>query len=344
MEPKKKITFDDIAKYTNFSKTTISRYFNDPDSLAEESQRIISDALVKLNYKENKVARILANGQTEFIGIIVPELYHRFFSEVLNRILSTYETYGYKFLVFVGDRNEESERRYIRELLAYQIEGLIVLSHTISSRELARLQIPMATIEREDRYVCSVNTDNYTGGRLAAGLLASHGCGVPIHINAPTDPHIPAYRRITGFQDFCRERGLEHELLFRDVDRSHEGDQAILREIVDDLEERYRGKRKGIFLSNDILASTLLNLLFRRYGRLPDDYKIVGFDDSPTSREAIIPLSSVGQQVDRLAHEAVGLVVDQIKARKEGRPLSKTPVHKVIDPVLVRRESTEGER
>ena len=118
MEPKKKITFDDIAKYTNFSKTTISRYFNDPDSLAEESQRIISEALVKLNYKENKVARILANGQTEFIGIIVPELYHRFFSEVLNRILSTYETYGYKFLVFVGDRNEEGERRYIRGLMA----------------------------------------------------------------------------------------------------------------------------------------------------------------------------------------------------------------------------------
>ena len=73
MEPKKKITFDDIARYTNFSKTTISRYFNNPDSLAPESQRIISDALEKLHYKENKVARILANGQTEFIGIILPE-------------------------------------------------------------------------------------------------------------------------------------------------------------------------------------------------------------------------------------------------------------------------------
>ena len=96
---------------------------------------------------------------------------------------------------------------------------------------------------------------------MAAGLLASHDCDVLIHINSPTDPHIPAYGRITGFQDFCRERDLEHELFFRDVDRSHEGDQAILREIVDDLEERYRGKRKGIFLSNDILASTLLNLL-----------------------------------------------------------------------------------
>ena len=50
---KKNVTFDDIAKYTNFSKTTISRYFNNPDSLTLENQQIIADALEVLNYKEN---------------------------------------------------------------------------------------------------------------------------------------------------------------------------------------------------------------------------------------------------------------------------------------------------
>ena len=62
---KKNITFSDIAKYTGFSKTTISRYFNNPDSLTLENQQIIATALEKLNYKENKVARILANGKTD---------------------------------------------------------------------------------------------------------------------------------------------------------------------------------------------------------------------------------------------------------------------------------------
>ena len=64
---KKKITFNDIAKKTNFSKTTISRYFNNPDSLTEESKKKIENALVELDYKENKVARSLANGKTEMI-------------------------------------------------------------------------------------------------------------------------------------------------------------------------------------------------------------------------------------------------------------------------------------
>lgn len=92
MAQKKNVTFSDIAEYTHFSKTTISRYFNNPDSLTLENQAIISDALVKLNYKENKVARILANGKTEFIGIIIPSLYLHYYSVVLNQILSTYET------------------------------------------------------------------------------------------------------------------------------------------------------------------------------------------------------------------------------------------------------------
>ena len=59
MARKKNVTFNDIAQYTHFSKTTISRYFNNPDSLTPENQQIISDALDKLNYKENKVAKIL---------------------------------------------------------------------------------------------------------------------------------------------------------------------------------------------------------------------------------------------------------------------------------------------
>ena len=111
---KKKVTFDDIAKYTGFSKTTISRYFNFPDSLTLDNQEIISNALIDLDYKENKVARILANGKTEFIGVIIPNLLNHYYSEMLNRILQTYGDFGYKFLVFLGNEQEETERKYIQ--------------------------------------------------------------------------------------------------------------------------------------------------------------------------------------------------------------------------------------
>ena len=55
--------------------------------------------------------------------------------------------------------------------MAYKIEGLIVLSNTISSEELASYKLPVVTIERECDHVCSVSTDNYLGGVQATSLL-----------------------------------------------------------------------------------------------------------------------------------------------------------------------------
>ncbi|MBN2947341.1 MAG: LacI family DNA-binding transcriptional regulator [Blautia sp.] len=338
---KKNITFSDIAKYTGFSKTTISRYFNNPDSLTLENQQIIADALEKLNYKENKVARILANGKTEFIGVIIPNLYMHYYSEVLNQILKTYETFGYKFLVFTGDDQETNERKYIQELLSYKIEGMIILSHTIPSRELASYNIPIVTIEREDQYVSSVNTDNYMGGVQATSLLAKIGADVLIHINAEFSSQIPSYGRIKGFTDICKEYKIPHELILTDTGHSYEETSQILKNLIEDIDIRYTGKTKGIFLPNDTFANIVLHHLIRRYGKLPDDYKLIGFDDSPVSREAIVPISTVGQQIDKIAAAAMEILNVQIKESHKRKPaLSSEPVHQIIPPVLIHRETT----
>ena len=75
---------------------------------------------------------------------------------------------------------------------------------------------------------------------------------------------------------------------------------------------------------------------------MPDDYLLVGFDDSPISREAVLSISTVGQQIDKLAYEAVDLLVGQMNERKKRRPVPlKEPVHKIIPPILYRRETTE---
>ena len=338
---KKNVTFDDIAKYTGFSKTTVSRYFNNPDSLTLKNQQIIANALVALDYKENKVARILANGNTEFIGVIVPNLYLHYYSEMLNRILSTYEEYGYKFLVFVGDENKNIERQYISELLAYKIEGMIILSHTISSKELASYNIPIVTIEREDEYVCSVNTDNYMGAVQAASLLIKSGCDILLHVNTPVPENVPAYGRIKGFEDICSEHNVVHDVILTRLGNTFEENKEKLTQLVDEIEDKYPNKKKGIFMSNDTHANILLNILIRKYGTLPDNYSIVGFDNSPVSSEAVIPMSTIGQQSEVIADEAMKLLVMQMNERKKRKPVPlKEPIHKIVTPILIRRETT----
>ena len=337
----KKVTFADIAKYTGFSKTTISRYFNDPDSLTLENQQKIAEALEALDYKENKVGRILASGRTEFVGIIIPNLYMHYYSEMLNQILATYETYGYKFLVFAGNEKADIERKYIEELMSYNIEGMIVLSPTIPSEELASYNVPVVGIEREDRYISSVNTDNYMGGVQAASLLRKSDCDILIHVNGNIPDTAPASGRIKGFVDVCEEYDVPYELILTHLGNTFEENRNKIEEIVALLEKKYPDRKKGIFMPNDTHANVLLNFLFQKYGKLPETYQIIGFDNSPISREAVIPTSTVGQQISLIANEAMKILSAQMEERKKRRPSPlKEPVHKVIPPILIRRETT----
>ena len=338
----KKVTFDDIAKYTDFSKTTISRYFNYPDSLTPENREKIAKALEELNYRENKLAKVLANGKSEFVGIIVPNLYMHYYSEMLSQILSTYEKYGYKFLVFTGTDRKESERKYLKELLAYKIEGMIILSHTIPSKELASYNIPIVTIEREDKYVSSVNTDNYMGAVQATSLLIKNDCDVLIHINSDVPHDVPSYGRIKGFLDICEEKNINHELILTDLGDSYKENYECLFPILQDIKKKYPNMKKGLFMSNDTHANVLLNIIVREYGNLPEEFRIVGFDNSPIASEAIIPITTVGQQLEKIAAEAMKVLVSQIEEQKKTKPsLQREILHKKVVPILIRRDTTD---
>lgn len=339
---RKKVTFADIAKYTNFSKTTISRYFNNPDSLTLENQEKIAKALEELGYQKNKLAKVLANGKSEFVGIIIPNLYFHYYSEMLNKILASYEEYNYKFLVFIGNHKKEVERKYIQELLAYKIEGLIVLSNTISSEELKSYNIPVVTIEREAKYVCSVDTDNYTGAAEATDLLIKNNCDVLIHINNIFPDYVPSYDRIRAFVDVCDNNNAKYELIRENFGYNYESVFAKMQNIFNEIDEKYLGKKKGIFLSNDTYANIFLNLVIQKYGNLPEHYRIVGFDNSPIASEAVVPITTIAQQIDKIANTAMDLLVLQMNEMKKRRPTPlKEPIHKQITPILIKRNTTD---
>ena len=163
---------------------------------------------------------------------------------MLNQILNTYKTFGYKFLVFMSKGNATTEREYIQELLAYKIEGMIVLSHAIPSSELASYNIPIVAIEREDQYINSVNTDNYMGAVQATSLLSKNNCDILVHINSVFTKDIPAYGRIQGFEDTCRENGIRHELILRDLGHSAQEIHEIMSGIYKDIKRKYPNQKK----------------------------------------------------------------------------------------------------
>ena len=225
--------------------------------------------------------------------------------------------------------------------MAYQIEGLIVLSHTLSSEKLASYQIPVIAIEREAEHICGVTSDNYMGALQAATLLIRDKCDVLIHVNADVPKSIPAYDRIRAFEDTCQEYHVPYELNLNVIGDSYQDIFAQMKHIFSDIDEKYPDKKKGIFLANDTYANMFLNLIFQKYGCFPDSYELVGFDNSPIASEAILPITTVGQQIDLIAKTAIELLVQQMEERKKRRPVSLSkPIHKQITPVLIRRDTT----
>ncbi len=335
---KKNVTFSDIAKYTNFSKTTISRYFNNPSTLTEDSIKKIEKALVDLNYTENKVARSLANGRTEIIGIIIPNLFLHYYSQVLNNLIYTYSRYNYKFIVFLGNSNPEEEIKYIKELMAYKIEGLIMLSHSVDSMTLKELNIPIVSIEREDEFISSVNSDNYGGAVKATDLLIKNNCDILIHINSNVNKNIPSYKRIKGFKEICEKNNKNYKLYFSDLGNSFDETYNELYKIYKDINEKYTHQKKGIFLSNDTHANIFLNILIKNKKIIPDEYEIIGFDNSPISREAILPITTVGQNIEKISDCAIKSLLRQIHFKNNNK--SSLLEHYTIDTDLIIRETT----
>ena len=166
------------------------------------------------------------------------------------------------------------------------------------------------------------------------------------HVNGDLNEDIPAFGRIKGFREFCESSGIEHRVILTDLGNNFEENYDGILRLYNELEETYPDKNVGVFMPNDTHANILLNIIFRQYGRLPEKYCIFGFDNSPISREAIIPISTIGQQVGVMADAAMELLMMQINERRKRKPTQITEsIHKIITPILINRETTHlGQR
>lgn len=339
---KQNTTYGDIASYTNLSKMTISRYFNQPDSLADETKEKIEEALKKFNYTENKFAKALSSGKSGIIGMITPTFFYNFYTALIDAFIRIYPKSPYKFLVFTSDNSAEMERSFLTELLSYRIEGLIILSHTLSSGELSKYPFPVIGIERESKYISSVDTDNVSGTKQAVKRLLQDGCEVLVHINIATAPSLPAYARIEIFEQVADQAGIPHQCfmipddIHTDVCKLYD----CFGEICQTLHKKFPHKRIGVFVCNDTMAHLFLNSALTNGFLVPQQLEIIGFDNSPVSEQAILPITTVGQNVNRIVSQTVRLLDQQLEEKKKLSGDALLQKHLVIKPKLLLRKTT----
>ena len=191
-----------------------------------------------------------------------------------------------------------------------------MLSHTLSSEKLVYTTFSIVAIERESMHISWCHLRQLYG--CASGHISfnTDKCDILIHINVDVPKYVPAYDRIRAFEDTCTEHNIPYELSLNVSGDSYNDLFSQMKVIFNNIDEKYPDKKKGVFLANDTYANMFLNLVIQKYGCLPDSYEIVGFDNSPIANEAIIPITTIGQQIDVIARTAMDFLVRQMDNRK----------------------------
>ncbi|MDY5930808.1 MAG: LacI family DNA-binding transcriptional regulator [Candidatus Ornithospirochaeta sp.] len=323
-------TIKDVSRETGLSIGTVSRVFNNRGYISQETRDKVEAAVRKLDYHPNALARSLSKSSSSIIGVILPHIAHPFFSDLLSFIENATRERGYSLMVFVTKGEEESERKMISRCRENRVCGLILCSGRFSTKKIEGNEFPVVAIERNPEGASfAIECDNRQGGRLAAQELIERGCRRIVSLAGIQGRKMPADERSIGFEEVCREHGVAFECLTYPPERYDRLDYTAFIDRI--LEER--PDTDGIFASSDIIASQVLQVAASKGLRVPEDLKVVGFDDSLIASYTTPPLTTIHQPIREIAELAVSTLIS-LKEKKSASGCT------IMNVSLVRRGTT----
>ena len=174
-----KVTSLEVAALAGVSQSAVSRVFTPGSSVSRKTQEKVLAAAEQLGYRPNVLARSLKSGKSRIIGLVVAYLENYFYPEMVERLSNELQKVGYHVLIFLAPVGSVNVDQVVRELMDYQVDGIVMASVALSSDLAARCAatgIPVVLFNRaHDANLSAVTSDNVAGGRALADYLCSLG-------------------------------------------------------------------------------------------------------------------------------------------------------------------------
>jgi len=326
----KVVTLDLVAKEAGVSPATVSRILNGTAVVSPARKKAVDDAIAKLGFVPNPVARGLAGGRTFSIGVITQTLDSPFYGSTLRGIEEKLLPLGYSPLFVSGQWNADVEARCMEVLRSRRVDGIIVLTGRLTDKSLKNYakHLPIVVTGRtlEAPRLVALNYDNVEGARLATQKLIDLGHRQIAFIGG--DPQHPdAIERLMGYRKALKDAHIPFDETLTAEGGFYEagGMQAVLQLLAT------RKRFTAIFAANDQMAVGAALGLSRHSLRVPEDVSLIGYDDLASSMYANPPLSSVHQSAYELGEIAADVMLQMLGG--------KEPVFELPPPRLVLRES-----
>src|SRR4249919_2979123 len=207
-------TMKRIAGELGVSITTVSKVLNNREDIGHATRARVLAKVAELGYQPNAVARSLTLRRTHTLGVVIPDLMHSFFVEIVAGLETVASARGYGLLLCSSNEDPVKERAEIDLLRQRQVDGIILASVNASGntdllQRLGPLGIGLVMIDRDDHPIVKcdrVLTDDAEVGRLAATHLVEQGRKAIAHIMGP--PIVHAKRRAEGYKAALKALGV----------------------------------------------------------------------------------------------------------------------------------------
>lgn len=327
----------DISKQAGVSVATVSRVINKSGRYSKETEERVMRIIAENNYEPNLIARGLRVQKMKNVGIIVPDITNEFFMKLVYEIETNLFTHGYQTFLCNTDEDEELERKRAQMMTMQNVCGLIFLSGGGGDMSYLKADLPTVFIDRFPNEVhenyCMISSDNIQGGYLATKELIDQGCKKILLVTSRKQ--ISAYmERFEGYIRALMQGGMDaHDIHVSYLNRLHYEDAyQEMNRILDAGAFCY----DGIFAEADWLALGCYKALEEHGYAIPEQVKIVGYDDISITAFNAVPLTTVRQQVDEIGRLAAEHLLRIIDGEEVEQSVVKVPV------LLLPRESTRG--
>ncbi|NGO10734.1 LacI family transcriptional regulator [Streptomyces sp. HC44] len=327
----KRPTLADVAARAGVSTALVSIVMRDAKGASAATRERILQAAREIGYRPDARARLLRSRRSRLLGVQFG-LQHPFHADLVEGIYAAAEPAGYQIALSAVTAGR-GERRAVETLLDDRCEALILLGPQAPAKRLAELagQVPVVSVARRLRPSVPglevVRTADDEGARQAVDHLVALGHRDIAHIDGGRAPGAADRRR--GYRTAMNRHGLSEHIRILPGGLTEEEGAEAARTL-----STARPRPTAVLAFNDRCATGVLDLLLRSGIAVPGDISVVGFDDSHLARLAHIDLTTVGQDIARLAHLAVSRAVARLE--RDGVPAGED----VIAPRLVVRSTT----
>lgn len=316
------VTLKHIAEALGVSAMTVSRALNNRSNVDEKTRQQVLEKAQSMGYTPNHVAKSLVSSKTYTIGVVIPEITHAFFPEVVRGIEEVTNASDYQLFLTNANEQFEREKRAIQALQSKRVDGILISSsQTVDDYSFYEKIINTNTkvvffdrcIENIGASCVSVN-DRSSSKQITEHLIKEHGYQKIAHLSGPQKVSI-GQERYQGYLDALRK----HDLQINEdwivgggfqEERGYESMRNILSLPKEDHPE-------AVVAVNDPAAMGAIKAIKEEGLSIPDDIAIVGFTDDIRAPLLETPLTTVRQPAYKVGKRAAQKLLKTIDDPEE---------------------------